>query len=384
MFYPATKLPPSTRDARVDLELWTFGAYLGVRWRVFALALGIAVPVVWIGSLLMSKKYSATASILIEPPAGNDPRGSTAVSPVYLESLKTYEHFASSDSLFAKAVEQLHLRNDYSGVPIETVKRKVLDVVKPRDTKVLQVTATLRNPIQAKQLAKYIALATVEMNRSLDRASVSDLAEGGDAVLSAAAKRVAEAQAARARAVVDEPVNALEAQVASGNELKAYLGRELSAARTEFAAYQSHFDGKQGPAYMDSETARQAASAARAQVEAISAQIATLIADLENKSNLLEQRKQRRDLIDKDLTVAQQQFDAAMTHKNELLESIAFRGERLELIDEGVVPQKPTSPNILLNVGGSAAACVLGCTLYLAASFARQRRLLLGSYSEGQ
>ena len=33
-----------------------------------------------------------------------------AVSPIYLESLKTYEHFADSDSLFQKAVEQVRLR----------------------------------------------------------------------------------------------------------------------------------------------------------------------------------------------------------------------------------------------------------------------------------
>ena len=41
------------------------------------------------------KRYTATATILIDPPAGGDPRIATAVSTVYLESLKTYELLAT-------------------------------------------------------------------------------------------------------------------------------------------------------------------------------------------------------------------------------------------------------------------------------------------------
>ena len=59
---------------------------------------------------LQPRQYTATARIVIEPPAGTDLRSAMAVSPIYLESLKTYEQFASGDSLFQKAIEQFDLR----------------------------------------------------------------------------------------------------------------------------------------------------------------------------------------------------------------------------------------------------------------------------------
>ena len=37
---------------------------------------------------------------------GTDPRAAIAISQVYLESLKTYESFASSDTLFLQALEE--------------------------------------------------------------------------------------------------------------------------------------------------------------------------------------------------------------------------------------------------------------------------------------
>ena len=38
-------------------------------------------------SLLMPREYTATARVVIEPPAGTDSRAAITVSPVYLESL---------------------------------------------------------------------------------------------------------------------------------------------------------------------------------------------------------------------------------------------------------------------------------------------------------
>jgi len=87
-------------------------------------------------SLLLPKRYTATASIVIEPPAGNDVRTATAVSPVYLESLRTYERFADSDTLFAGAVEHFHLASGENPRSIESLKQQVLKVSKLRDTKI--------------------------------------------------------------------------------------------------------------------------------------------------------------------------------------------------------------------------------------------------------
>ena len=80
--------------------------HLRARWRLPAVALFVALAASLTISLLLPTKYTATVSLVIEPPAGIDPRVATAVSPIYLESLRTYEHFASSDQLFAQAVDR--------------------------------------------------------------------------------------------------------------------------------------------------------------------------------------------------------------------------------------------------------------------------------------
>src|SRR4029077_3399547 len=88
--------PGYMQDAFNPIE---FLDYLRGRWRVMVSACAIAVALAAAGSLMLPKSYTANAVIVIEPP-GNDPRAATVVSPVYLESLKTYERFALSDSLF--------------------------------------------------------------------------------------------------------------------------------------------------------------------------------------------------------------------------------------------------------------------------------------------
>ena len=116
--------------------------------RVTAMALagGVSVP--------LPARYTATASIPIEPPAGNDPRGATAVSPVYLESLKTYERFASSDSVFATALHKARLQQTFGGKSVESIKRSVLKVARPARTKIVEISATLDNPESAQRLAQ--------------------------------------------------------------------------------------------------------------------------------------------------------------------------------------------------------------------------------------
>src|SRR5580658_3681611 len=104
-----------------ELDGIQFARYVRRRWRVIAICCLSAMAFAGGISLLLPARYTATASILIEPPAGNDPRGATAVSPVYLESLKTYERFASSDTVFATAVDELKLKSKFEGANIESI-----------------------------------------------------------------------------------------------------------------------------------------------------------------------------------------------------------------------------------------------------------------------
>src|ERR1700683_787582 len=108
-----------------------FARYLWRRRALVAITAATALAMAGAASLLLPARYTATASILIEPPGGNDPRSATAVSTVYLESLKTYERMASSDTLFEHALDDLCIRQRYPGVSTETLKRRILEVSKP-------------------------------------------------------------------------------------------------------------------------------------------------------------------------------------------------------------------------------------------------------------
>src|SRR5271157_2973213 len=92
-----------------SFDSFRYIGYLQSCWRQIAASAGIAVALAAGISLMMPARYTATARIVIQPPAGADVRSSTSVSPIYLESLKTYEQFASSDSLFQKAAQRFQL-----------------------------------------------------------------------------------------------------------------------------------------------------------------------------------------------------------------------------------------------------------------------------------
>ena len=155
-------------------DAYRYIGYLRSRWRWIAVSAALAVGLATAASLAMTPQYTATARLVIDPPAGADLRAAMAVSPIYLESLKTYEHLAASDSLFQKAAQQFGL----VGHPIESVKRRVLQVQLVRNTRILEISVTLPDPKKAQALATFLAEGTVESNRQSVSESDQDLLRG--------------------------------------------------------------------------------------------------------------------------------------------------------------------------------------------------------------
>ncbi len=85
------------------LTLSSFVDYLRDKGSVFLVSCGVAVALAVGVSLAMPKSYTAKATVVIDAPAGSDPRAILTLSSVYLESLKTYESVAASDTLFQQA-----------------------------------------------------------------------------------------------------------------------------------------------------------------------------------------------------------------------------------------------------------------------------------------
>jgi uncharacterized protein involved in exopolysaccharide biosynthesis len=357
-------------DSLDTIDLAGFSRYLYQRRKLTITASVIALALTGVASFLSPAKYTATASILIEPPAGNDPRGATAVSPVYLESLKTYEHFASSDSLFREALTHLHLREVYSGVAIESLKQRVLKVTKPKDEKILEISATLADPPKAQQFAQYIAEKTVAINRSLVSDSTRDLSGDATNLVQAARSRLENARAARDAYLVQQPVTGVQTELSGATDLKLRVDRNLTDADVELAALTARFTSqRRDNSSANGSVTRDDLDSVQAEISALRQQSQKLEKQVSTYSALLEKRKQQLEMLDKEVQAAQAQYEAAQTRRTDMLSSSAFRGERLEIIDPGVVPERPSSPNIPLNIAVALLGSVFCSVLYLALRF---------------
>ncbi len=308
IYTPAEDLRVSSPpDATDGIDLASFLYYLYRRRNVTIIASVVALTLAGTASFFLPKKYTASASIVIEPPAGNDPRGATAVSPIYLESLKTYEHFASSDSLFQRALGHLQLRSKYAGIPIESLKRQVLKVSKLKETKILEISVTLGDRIKAQQFTQYLAEQTVAMNRSLEAAAVRDLSDEAGVLVQAARTRLENARRARESYIAREPVAGLEAELTGITDLKSRVDRDLLDAHVELAAYQARSESQSPDKSQPAEAGsfRGEIAAVRAEIGALERQSQDLASKISADTARLEQRKHERETLDKEAQVAQ-------------------------------------------------------------------------------
>jgi uncharacterized protein involved in exopolysaccharide biosynthesis len=329
------------------------------------MAVGTAVLAAAAAAWSLSPRYTATASILIDSPGGVDPRAATAVSPVYLESLRTYEHFASSDSLFAEAMARLHIREHYAGVPLESLKSGVLKVRKPRDTRILEIGVTLNDAKKAQALAQYIAEKTVSLNRSIDQSADNDLAQEMRARVDAARARVTAADRELAAAAVDR-TDALRSELDAAVDLDARLRRDITETKVDLAELVGE---EQAAVAADRERIRAQIAASRVRIAELERQRAAAGTELQAKGALLGKREFRLDNLRQEQKFARAELEAAMTRLNEITAAAGLHGERLKIIDPGIVPERPSFPNRpVLVLAAMVISGVLGL-IYLAVAF---------------
>ena len=217
-----------------SFELFRYLDHLRRRWHVIAVACGVAGGMALIGGLLSTRQYTATAQLMIEPPAGADPRGAMAVSPIYLESLKSYELLASGDKLFADALNHFKMPRS---MPTDQMKRSVLKVAMPRNTKVLEISITLHDPVQAQALALYIAERTVKLARDVSLDTERELEKDAQQQWTEARARMQQAENAWARLASgpasQAPEHAAEVDVAQAQRNAARLAFESAERRLQ-------------------------------------------------------------------------------------------------------------------------------------------------------
>ena len=334
-----------------SFDAYRYIGYLRARWQWIAGSAALAACLAAAASLLMTPQYTATAQLVIEPPAGADLRSAMAVSPIYLESLKTYERFAGSDSIFQKAAAQFGITER----PIESVKRRVLQVNLLRNTRILEIAVTLPDPVKAQALAKFLAESTVETNRASASQSDQDLLRGIEQQARDMRARVQESDAGWAKAVTSEPLTGLQAAAEQAEEQRAKIEEQARSAELELADLQASVKSAADPSDL-----RRQETNARARLLEMRRQIKDLERQDSERERLLATRQAHRDQLDAERKANQVALAAIEARLRDARGENGMRGERLKIIDPGIVPERPSSPNLPLNV---AAALLVGLVL---------------------
>jgi capsule polysaccharide export protein KpsE/RkpR len=347
-----------------SFDVFEYIDFLRARWKFAGLACGVAIVLALAAGFLIPKRYTSTATILIDPPAGGDPRIATAVSTVYLESLKTYELLATNDELFMRAAASFHLRGQDES-PIESLKRRVLKVDKLRDTRALQITVTLPDPKTAQAVAQFIAEGAVQLSRTggkeADEAMVQDAAQAAET----AKAQLTEAETAWQKVAGAHSTEALRSEVSDDSFLKSHVEEQLLDEQTVLAGL------AKGPTDQTRDI-----DASRARVQLLQQQLEALTRTMDAKSAALAQETAREEDLQAVLTFARTAYEAAAQRLVSLRISRGARTEWLHVVDPGIIPQRPSSPNVPLILIGAAALALFGSWLYLTLSFSltRERR----------
>jgi chromosome segregation ATPase len=290
--------------------------------------------------------------------------------------------------LFERARQKFHLEEGPGSPATETLRRRVLRVLKLPDTKVLQIRATLRDPQQAQALVQFLAEETVSLNRSVGNQSEHDaltevrkqVQDAGDKLLQAREQYNAAAAGGTQEVLADE--------VRDLSDLKGRLNEQLAAANTSLAEYSARagVQSKEFAAADSRENLQQEIAAARARATALAEQIDTVNRDLTQKAAALAAARARTDRSQDQLRAADAGFEAMSRRANELAGSSGLRTEQLRIIDPGIVPQQPSFPNLPLFTSGALLISTMLCLAWLSLRYGleqqRARTLLRESRSE--
>jgi uncharacterized protein involved in exopolysaccharide biosynthesis len=335
------------------LDAFRYISYMRSRWRWILASCAVAVALALAGSIVATRQYTATTRIVIDPPAGTDLRSTMAVSPVYLESLKTYEQFAAGDSIFSKAFDKLQLRPLVGKGAVESIKARVLKVGLLRNTRILEIAVTLPDPRKAQALAQFLAESTVDLNRGLVSETDQELLKGIEQQERDARVRLQETDAAWARLLAAEPITELQASLENTAKLRATVQQQVLNVQLEIADATERLKQATGG---DATEIRKEQTNARARLDEMNHQLQAIDTQTAEREKLLAGRFAHRDTMEADRKATQTVLAGIENHLREVRGETGYRGERLRIIDPGVVPERPSSPNIPLNVGAALLA----------------------------
>ncbi len=348
---------------------------LQARWKRVAGVAAIAAAVALAVSLLLPKKYDATVTVLIQPAASGGPYPAT-MSPVYLEYLRSYEYFLQSDGLLAGLIGQLKLDQPPYRYTVESFRDSVLKVSLLKNTKVLKVRARFSDPQKVHQIALGLARRAAQANTEVNLAETERAARQIAKDLEEARARAAGAQAALEKFRRENRSEELARQVMEQLERKVGYQGQLSELSVNLADKEARLAALSARLPQEPEKYRlerggqpnevlnptrqqlrqqiepiaAEVSGLRAREKALRAALTALEAPLARNQARLASVDLRRQELEQSYDLAQKLLASVTTRASDARATVATRHEELQISDPGVVPLRPSSPRILLNV----------------------------------
>jgi uncharacterized protein involved in exopolysaccharide biosynthesis len=243
------------------------------------------------------------------------------------------------------------------------LKKGVLKVGLVRNTRILEIAATLPDARKSQALAQYVAEQTVAQNRSLLAQSGEDLVTGVEKQAAEARARVDRAEEQWSRLLVNEPVDSVQSAVVEAGALRGKLAEQIASARLEIA---DAADRERQSSPSEADLLRKEQSNARTRLDQLQREVDSLDRQIAEKEKLLAQRLARRDQLEDERKSYQAALTAVETRLRDTRNDLSYRGERLTVIDTGVIPERPSSPNLPLNIAVAALLGLLFPLFYLA------------------
>ena len=155
----------------------------------------------------------------------------------------------------------------------------------------------------------------------------------------------------------------LQASAESSSDLRAKLVEQLLGAQSEIAgaaAREKQATAEELPQiHSDESEAQSRVAELRREIEAQDKQAA-------ERERLLGLRMAHRDQLDAERKAAQAAYSTIETRLTQARGDAGYRGERLKIIDPGVTPERPSSPNLPLNLFAALLAGLALPVLYFA------------------
>lgn len=362
---------------------------LQARWRRVAATVAVAAAVALGISLLLPRKYDATVTLVIQPAGAGGPYPAV-MSPVYLEYLRGYEQFVQSDGLLARLIAELRLDADPYRYTAAGLRASVLKVTLVKNTKILKVRARFGDPHRAQEIALGLARLAAQSNSEINSAEAERTVRQIGKELEEARTRVASTQAELEKFRRESWREEFSRQVAQQVERKVEYQGQLAELTITLADKEARLAGLRAEVarlpekirverngrpsevvnaarqalLQEAETIAAETAGLRARQKALRAELAGMALPLQRDQAALASLELRRQELERNYDLAQTALTSLSNRANDSRANVAARHEELQIADRGIVPSRPSSPHVLLNVLVAAFLALIASLLY--------------------